>query len=85
MSITAAEMRAIAEEVISKREEERKERALKCIEEIVIPAIKNASAEGGFSTVCKIDDNVSIDSVMHELFEYGFRIARNGMHLRIMW
>ena len=85
MTITAAEMRTIAEEVFSKREMEKKEEALKYIEETVIPIIKEASGKGEFSTVCKIDDDVSIDLVMHELFEYGFRIARNNMHLRIMW
>ena len=92
MTITAAEMRTIAEEVFSKREMEKKEEALKYIEETlkyieetVIPVIKEASGKGEFSTVCKIDDDVSIDLVMHELFEHGFRIARNNMHLRIMW
>lgn len=85
MTITAAEMRTIAEEVFSKRETEKKEEALKYIEETVIPIIKEASGKGEFSTVCKIDDDVSIDLVTHELFECGFRIARNNMHLRIMW
>ena len=85
MSITAAEMRAVAEEVLSKREMEKREKVLKHIEETIVPAIKEASGKGEFSTICKIDNDISIELVMHELFEYGFKIARNVMHLRIMW
>jgi ferredoxin-thioredoxin reductase catalytic subunit len=82
----AVEINKIANEANRKFKEEEKAKALKAVEEIIEPMIEHEAKFGGFSTCCRVGNDVSLNEVIAILVENGYNVSETfGRKLDIEW
>jgi hypothetical protein len=82
----AVEINKIANEANRKYKEEEKAKALKAVEEIIEPMIEHEAKFGGFSTCCRVGNDVSLNEVIAILVENGYNVSETfGRKLDIEW
>ena len=81
----AKELHAITATAIYVELERHKERAIKTLNDKIVPQMELAAARGSFWIDYHVDAGISLDTIMNELQNNEYKVTRSGRTLRISW
>lgn len=81
----AKELHDITATAVNMVLEQHRERAIKTLNDKIVPQMEQAAARGKFWMEFHVDTGISLDTIVNELQNNGYKATRSGRTLRISW
>lgn len=81
----AKELHTITATAIYAELEQHREKAIKILNDKIVPQMELAAMRGKFWMDFHVDTGISLDTIVNELQSNGYKITRSGRTLRISW
>lgn len=81
----ASELKEITTAAIHVVLEKQKDRAIKVLNEKIVPQMEQAATQGQFSVNFHVDAGIDLDVIIAKLQDNGYKVTKAGRVLRINW